>query len=66
MKQEGELTTGEAARLAGVAIQTIHNWIDGDKLAAREEYQGGKRVRYVARAALDAYLATLPSSDPNV
>lgn len=65
MKQEGELTTGEAARMAGVSIQTIHNWIDGSKLPAREEYQGGRRIRYVMRSALDTYLATLPGSDPN-
>lgn len=60
-----ELTTGEAARMAGVSIQTIHNWIDGSKLPAREEYQGGRRIRYVMRSALDTYLATLPGSDPN-
>jgi predicted site-specific integrase-resolvase len=66
VKTDEELTTGQAARVARVSIQTIHNWIDGGKLAAREEHQGSKRVRYVRRADLDRFLATLPASDEKV
>ena len=51
-----ELTTGEAARHAKVAIQTIHNWIDRGELQAREEWHGKKRVRFVNRASLDRLL----------
>jgi len=48
-----EMTTGQAARLLGVAIQTIHNWINGGKLEARQVWQGRKRVRYVQRASVE-------------
>lgn len=66
MKSDDELTTGQAARLAGVSIQTIHNWIDAGMLAAREEFQGRKRVRFVSRAVLEAFRATLnpPEAEP--
>lgn len=62
VKLSDELTTGEAARALGVAIQTIHNWINSGQLQAREEYQGRKRVRFVRRDALEALRASLPSA----
>lgn len=60
MKTSDELTTGEAAELCGVSIQTIHNWIESGQLAAREEFQGKKRVRFVSRSNAEAMKATLP------
>ena len=56
---EEYLTTGEAARLANVAIQTIHNWVEAGHVEALEEWQGTKRVRKIKRESLEAWLAAL-------
>lgn len=53
------LTTGEAARHANVAIQTIHNWIEAGHIEAKEEWQGTKRVRKIKRESLEAWLAAI-------
>jgi predicted site-specific integrase-resolvase len=53
------LTTGEAARLANVAIQTIHNWAERGVIEVVEEYQNRKRVRKVVRSSLEGYIQQL-------
>lgn len=54
------LTVSEAATVAGVTKQTIHNWIAAGKLVAvrsRSPLALGKRsVKKVERAALYAFL----------
>jgi predicted site-specific integrase-resolvase len=56
-RQEDEMTTGQAARLFDVSIQTIHNWINAGHLEAREVWQGRKRMRYVKRESADRWQA---------
>lgn len=58
-RQEDELTTGQAARLLGVSIQTIHNWIKAGHLEARVVWHGRKRVRYVKQASALSWQAQL-------
>lgn len=60
-RQEDELTTGQAARLLGVTIQTIHNWIKAGHLEARAVWHGRKRVRYVKQVSALAWQAQLLS-----
>lgn len=54
-----EMTTGQAAKLLGVAIQTIHSWIRSKKLDAREVWHGRKRMRYVTRESASRMQAEL-------
>ena len=39
------LSSGDAATIAGVSIQTIKNWIDGGALASAQTPGGHRRIR---------------------
>lgn len=65
-KDDDRLTVPGIAKLAGVSQETVHNWIDAEKLKAEEEYQGFRRRRFVQRAEWERFRETLPPIDPTV
>lgn len=59
-EDDDRLTIPEIAKLRGVSQETVHNWIDGGLLAAKEEYRGRQRRRFVQRPEWERFAATLP------
>lgn len=53
-----KLSTEAAARIAGVNVRTIRDWLDAGKVAFDSIPYGSRTMRLVSRQSLEAYLLT--------
>lgn len=63
---DDRLSIPTIAKLAQVSQETVHNWIDAEKLKAEVKYHGQQRRRYVQRQEWERFRETLPPIEPTV
>jgi hypothetical protein len=56
-----KLSTEAAAKIAGVNVRTIRDWLDAGKVAFDSIPYGSRTMRLVSRLSLEAYLISRQS-----